>query len=62
MTLLPRTEQIVLGTLGQAPVVAAWEKVEKVAGELMTPLDMYPERYRVAEFPSIEQLAAIKAE
>ena len=62
VTLLPRTEQIVLGTLGQTPIVAAWEKVEAVAGELMTPLDMYPERYRVAEFPSVEQIAAIKAE
>jgi hypothetical protein len=61
VTLLPRTEQIVLGTLSQTPLVAAWEKVEAVAGELMTPLDMYPERYRVAEFPSDEQLATIRS-
>jgi uncharacterized protein YtpQ (UPF0354 family) len=61
VTLLPRTEQIVLGVLGQPPVVAAWEKVEAVVGELMTPLDLYPERYRVAEFPRLEQLGAIKS-
>jgi uncharacterized protein YtpQ (UPF0354 family) len=61
VTLLPRTEQVVLGALGQAPVVAAWDKVTAAIGELMTPLDMYPERYRVVEFPSAEQLAALHA-
>ncbi len=60
VTLLPRTEQIVLGTISETPVVADWEKVESVVGELMTPLDMYPERYRVTEFPSAEQLAALR--
>jgi uncharacterized protein YtpQ (UPF0354 family) len=59
VTLLPRTEQIVLGVSGQPPVVSAWEDVEAVAGDLMTPLEMYPERYRVVEFPSVEQIAAI---
>jgi uncharacterized protein YtpQ (UPF0354 family) len=60
VTLLPRTEQIVLGTRGGSPTVAAWDTVAAVAGELMTPLDMYPERYRVTEFPNLEQLAALK--
>ena len=36
-----------------------WEKVVEVAGHLMTPMDIYPERYRVKEFPPAEQLAAM---
>jgi hypothetical protein len=30
-----------------------------VAGELSEPLDIYPFRYRVREFPSSKQLAAM---
>jgi uncharacterized protein YtpQ (UPF0354 family) len=60
VSLLPRTEQVVLGGPGQPTVFAPWEKVVEVAGQLMTPVDdMYPERYRVEEFPSAEQLAAM---
>lgn len=33
----------------------------EVAGGLMEPLDMYPVRYRVHDFPSLEQLAAMGA-
>ena len=39
--------------------MAPWEKVVEAAGDLMTPMDMYPERYRVEEFPSAEQLEAM---
>jgi uncharacterized protein YtpQ (UPF0354 family) len=59
VSLLPRTEHIVLGGQGQATVIAPWDKVIEVAGELLTPLDMYPERYRVEEFPTAQQLAAL---
>ncbi len=62
VTWLPRSERIVLKGLGaeQPPVIAAWDKVVEVAGELMKPLDMFPERYCVAEFPTAEQLAAME--
>jgi hypothetical protein len=62
VTLLPKTEQIVLGSMGQAPLVADWAKVEAAAGDFMTPLDMYPERYRVEQFPTAEQMAAMQKE
>ncbi|WNG40737.1 hypothetical protein F0U61_48885 [Archangium violaceum] len=62
-SLLPRTDVIFFmdPTLGEeAPPVgiARWEEVEKVAGQLLTPVEgLYPERYRVKGFPSEEQLA-----
>ena len=46
----------------EQPVFADWERVAGVAGDLMEPQDLYPERYRVVEFPSDEQLAAIGGE
>jgi hypothetical protein len=38
---------------------ADWDKVQKVAGDLMEETDLYPARYRVREFPTDEQLAEI---
>ncbi len=58
-SLLPHTERILLGSEDQEPVMVPWERVVEVAGDLMTPMDIYPERYRVKEFPSAEQLAAM---
>jgi hypothetical protein len=64
-TLLPETDDIVLlradGAAERVELAAAgdWQRVRDVAGDLMEPLGMYPERYRVVEFPSSEQLAAI---
>jgi hypothetical protein len=37
----------------------SWDWVRAVAGDLMTPVDCYPPRYRVEEFPSDGQLAQI---
>ena len=59
ISLLPQAERIVLGGEGQAPIMAAWNKVVRIAGDLMTPLDIYPERYRVEGFPTADQLAAM---
>ena len=59
VSLLPRTERIVLGGEGHAPIMAPWEKVVEIAGDLMTPMGIYPERYRVEGFPTAEQLAAM---
>ena len=61
-SLLPRTERIILGGVGQEPIMAPWERVVEAAGNLMTPMDMYPERYRVEGFPSAEQLEAMSDE
>ena len=36
-----------------------WERVRQVAGPLLQPLGVYPERFRVDVFPTDEQLAAI---
>jgi hypothetical protein len=64
-TLLPETDDIVLLRADQAAdkvqVAAAgkFERVRQIAGDLMQPQGTYPERYRVVEFPSVQQLAAI---
>ncbi len=39
-------------------IVAPWEKVVEIVGEMVTPMGMYPERYKVEGFPTAEQLAA----
>jgi len=36
-----------------------WDKLVEIAGDLMTPMGMYPERYRVDGFPTADQLAAM---
>ncbi len=58
-TLLPRTDSVAFQGAAETPVVATWEKVVEIAGNLMTPTDMYPERYRVEGFPTAEQLTAM---
>ena len=37
-----------------------WNDVEQMAGDLLEPQGMYPERYRVDGFPSQAQLTALK--
>jgi Protein of unknown function (DUF1444) len=65
LTLLPETDDVILlkpdPTAEKVEVVASgsFERVREVAGDLMQPLGTYPERYRVLEFPSQRQLAAI---
>ena len=51
-SLLPKTDALVLGRVGGEPRMVEWQKVMDVAGDLMEPLDIYPPRYRVREFPS----------
>lgn len=64
-TLLPETDDVVLlradEEADKVRLAAAgkFERVRQIAGDLMQPLGTYPERYRVAEFPSAQQLAAI---
>ncbi len=59
VSLLPHTERIVLGGEDQEPVMAQWDKVVEVVGDLMEAVDIYPPRYRVREFPTEEQFRAL---
>jgi len=64
-TLLPETDDVILLrpdlSSDNVSVVAAgsFDRVRDVAGDLMEPIGSYPERYRVSEFPSEQQLAEI---
>lgn len=60
-TLLPKTELVILRVPGQKVCEVTWERLIETAGDLVRRQDMYPERYRVSEFPSEEQLAAMGA-
>jgi Protein of unknown function (DUF1444) len=65
-SLLPRTDVVHLFDMdrpeGQKIVASAvWERVAEIVGELLEPVDVYPERYRVRSFPNDEQIAAIQA-
>jgi uncharacterized protein YtpQ (UPF0354 family) len=57
--LLPEVDSVAF-VRGIKPVGSApWDRVREVAGELIEPLDMYPNRFKVERFPSQEQLAAL---
>jgi len=64
-TLLPETDDVILlrpdHSSDDVAVVAAgsFDRVREVAGDLMQPIGSYPERYRVTEFPSQQQLSEI---
>lgn len=65
--LLPRTERIVFTrTVSDSQVQFAaacgWDRAISIVGNLMTPLGMYPERFRVEHFPSQDQLNALGVE
>jgi hypothetical protein len=62
--LLPRVEAICFTRQGnggkhQIVSIVEWDQVCSVVGDLMTPAGLYPERYRVEQFPSATQLEAI---
>jgi hypothetical protein len=60
--LLPRADQVVFVPHDRDPAMAAWDRVVDTVGELMEPLDMYPARYRVSEFPTDAQMVAMGCE
>jgi hypothetical protein len=61
-SLLPRTDRVAfLRASDDRPMLVAWERVEEIAGELLEPVDMYPERFRVIDFPDESQLARLAA-
>jgi hypothetical protein len=68
-TLLPRTQLLAITTGGpdvpddaRINVAGEWDRVREIVGELMEPLDIYPERYRVRTVPTPEQLKAIRGD
>jgi uncharacterized protein YtpQ (UPF0354 family) len=60
-TLLPRTDCIAFVRENTEPLLVSWEKAEQVIGHLLVPQDIYPERVRVDEFPSSDELAQLQA-
>jgi hypothetical protein len=61
-TLLPHTDRIAFVDLDTTTKVdVAWSAVERIAGHRMKRTDIYPERYRVEDFPSLSELQELKA-
>lgn len=64
-TLLPETDDILLlrpdAATNDVKIMAAgsFERVQEITGDLMQPTGSYPERYRVTDFPTSQQLEAI---
>lgn len=61
--LLPRTQKIMFFGEGQTGLCGGnWDRVAKIVGDLLEPVDIYPPRYRVRRFPDAAQLAQIGRE
>ena len=58
-SLLPKTDTVVLGRMDEMPRMVEWEKVVDLVGDSMEAVDIYPPRFRVREFPTEKQLAAM---
>ncbi len=61
-TWLPQTDFIAFVSREDKPRIFHWERAVEVVGDMMTPLDMYPPRFKVSDFPSEEQFAAMGKE
>jgi hypothetical protein len=59
---LPQTDKVAFFEKGKSLLTFDWDRVVEVVGCLMKPMEIYPERYRVAEYPNEEQLKAMGAE
>jgi len=60
---LPETDLIAfVSDLDGEPKMFTWDQAVAVVGDLMTPLDMYPPRFDVRKFPSVDRFAAMGAE
>lgn len=47
-TLLPKADYVIFGSTDEGiSAIASWEKAQQVAGHLMKPTDLYPERVRM---------------
>lgn len=62
---LPRTDAVGFSLPGQPEgqraFAADWDSVFSIAGEMMTPVDTYPERYLVKGCPTPDQLSSMGA-
>lgn len=58
-TLLPRCDVVAFMRKGNEPLMVGFDKVLERVGHLMEPVEIYPPRYRVREFPTEEDLAAL---
>ncbi len=67
-TILPKTAVILIRSTcleEGSPMfhaAAEWDRVQEVVGDLMEPLGLYPERYRVRSFPTSDQNKAINGD
>jgi hypothetical protein len=61
--LLPETDEVMFATRDNGEIKMAaradWQKVRQLAGHLMEPQELYPERWRVREFPDANLLAEL---
>jgi hypothetical protein len=61
--MLPVCDKVILGSSGQPGQIADWDKVQAIAGELMSEDEtLYPPRLRVSDFPTPAQLELIGGE
>lgn len=60
--MLPKADVIMFFGEGSDCELVKWQGAASMVGNLMEPLDMYPPRYRVRTFPSVEQLAWMVSE
>ena len=63
-SLLPKTDLVFFyrgddGEDSDIPAQVEWDQVQAAFGDLLEPLDMYPPRFRVREFPAVERLRGI---
>jgi hypothetical protein len=62
-TYLPETEFVALHDPQSKPTdLRPWDRLHAVVNHLMTPLDMYPRRWHVNEFPSPEEIELMHVE
>ncbi|HEV3082007.1 MAG TPA: hypothetical protein VGY66_19660 [Gemmataceae bacterium] len=64
-SLLPKADQVYFfvpkgDEEGSVVARADWNRVQQLVGDLMAAQGTYPERYQVKEFPTADQLAAIR--
>lgn len=62
LSLLPESDLVAFAeSVEQSePLFVPWNVVRDEVGDLMKPQDMYPERYRIDEFPTAKQLERLK--
>ena len=60
LSLLPQADVVAfMRNPDDQPRMIAWDQVVRVAGDLMEPLDIYPQRFRVSQSPTDDQLKAM---